>query len=238
MHSEFGLDLYDIKDQVSLSNHLGSLAQSREMHFISCWYLFDKEDLAMWELYGHDGVAICTQYNLLKSALAGLIDDTHLGLIHYGTAHLTDRFNALEFITTKQESYRLECEVRALLTCSNPLEGGNRHLDLNGFPHREPLEMNPRRAWVQECKRRRIVLRDLVQGIVISPWAETDEVDEIKLWARLKELSAPLDSALRHADMPTLEKYREDNGIRKWVPEPDRLASDHELTRFYEEVSA
>ena len=31
------LDPYDIKDQVALSNHLGFLAQNREMYFITCW---------------------------------------------------------------------------------------------------------------------------------------------------------------------------------------------------------
>src|ERR1700680_1919977 len=35
-----GLDPYDIKDQVSLNNHMGSLAQHRECYYISCWHLF------------------------------------------------------------------------------------------------------------------------------------------------------------------------------------------------------
>jgi len=42
------LDPYDIRDELALNNHLGSLAQSREMYFITCWYLFREEDLAIW----------------------------------------------------------------------------------------------------------------------------------------------------------------------------------------------
>jgi len=66
----------------------------------------------MWEQYGHDGVAICSRYELLKSALEGFVDKAQLGLIRYGTDHLANRFNAIDFITTKQEQYRLEAEVR------------------------------------------------------------------------------------------------------------------------------
>jgi hypothetical protein len=111
--------------------------------------------------------------------------------VQYGTAHLTNRFNALEFITTKQKKYEPECEVRAMLTCINPLDGGNRHIDLNNIPHPRPLPMNPRHPWVPECKRRRIVMKELVQDVVISPWAELDNVEEIKLWNRLKGYTAP-----------------------------------------------
>ncbi len=232
-----GLDPFDIKDEVRLNNHLGSLAQSREMHFISCWHLYRKEELGIWEQYGHDGAAVCTRYELLKAALAGLLDETHLGLVQYGTDHLTDRFNALEFITTKQAKYRTDCEVRAMLTSLNPLEGGNRHFDLNNFPHREPLEMNPRHPWVPECKRRRIILRDLVQEVVISPWAEPDEAEEIKLWTKSKISGATKDSELRNDKTATLEEYREHAGIKKREPEEERLASQQELERFHEELS-
>src|SRR5256885_14215836 len=119
-----GLAPYDIKDEVALNNHLGSLAQSREMHFITCWYLYQKEDLAIWEKYGSDGVAVTSRYGLLKESLASIPDDTHIGLIQYGTAHLTDQFNAMEFITTKQQKYADESEVRGILTSGNPLDGG------------------------------------------------------------------------------------------------------------------
>jgi hypothetical protein len=232
-----GLDPWDIHDRMKLNNHLGSLAQDREMHYITCWYLFDQETLKMWEGYGHDGVAIVSSYDVLKAALNKLIDETHIGLVQYGTEHLTDRFNALEFITTKQKKYVHECEVRAMLTCTNPLGGGNRHIDLNNIPHPRPLPMNPRHAWVPGCKRRRIAMKDLVQEVVISPWAEADNVEEIKLWNSHKCFKAPRDSELRDCKTPTLEEYRKVMGIKKPAPEPEAVATEHELQHFYEELS-
>lgn len=183
-----GLDLYDIKDQVALNDHFGQLAQAREMYFITCWYRYREEDLAIWEQYAHDGVAVTSSYGLLKESLAGIPDDTHIGLVQYGTAHLTDRFNAMEFITTKQEKYAAESEVRAILTSSDLLDGGNRHIDVNGFRHRVPLDLNPRNPWVHDCKRRRISLRDLVQEVVISPWALPSKVDVQYLETTLRVL--------------------------------------------------
>lgn len=233
-----GLDPYDIKDQVALNDHFGQLAQSREMYFITCWYLYRKEDLAIWEQYAHDGVAVTSSYGRLKESLAGIPDDTHIGLIQYGTAHLTDRFNAMEFITTKQEKYAAESEVRAILTSSNPLDGGNRHIDVNGFPHRVPLDVNPRHPWVHDCKRRRISLRDLLQGIVISPWAEPDEVEEIKLWTKERLCMVPTNSALRNDKTPTLKEYRDYHRIKKPTPEPERLANPQELKRYHDELMA
>ena len=171
------LDPYDINDRVSLNNHLGSLAQNRESYYISCWHLYRQETLDMWEQYGHDGVAVCSQYGLLKSALDGLLDEAHTGLVRYGTDHLVNTFNTLEFITTKQIQYSQDREVRAWLTTSDPLGGGNRHFDLDNFPHPVPLDLNPRHSWVPDCKRRRINLRSLITDVFISPWAEEDAVE-------------------------------------------------------------
>ena len=232
------LDPYDIKDQVALNHHFGQLAQAREMYFITCWYLYRKEDLAIWEQYAPDGVAVTSSYGLLKESLAGIPDDTHIGLIQYGTAHLTDRFNAMEFITTKQEKYAAESEVRAILTSSNPLDGGNRHIDVNGFPHRVPLDVNPRHPWVHDCKRRRISLPDLLQGVVISPWAEPDEVEEIKLLTKERLSRVPTNSGLRSAKTPTLKEYRDYHHIKKPTPQPERLATAQELEHYYDELMA
>jgi len=188
--------------------------------------------------YAHDGVAVTSSYGLLKESLAGIPDDTHIGLIQYGTAHLTDRFNAMEFVTTKQEKYAAESEVRAILTSSNPLDGGNRHIDVNGFPHRVPLDVNPRHPWVHDCKRRRISLRDLLQGIVISPWAEPDEIEEIKLWTKERLSMVPTNSALRRDKTPTLKEYRDYNHIQRPTPQPERLATAQELQHHYDTLMA
>ncbi len=233
-----GLDPYDVKDQVALNDHLGSLAQSREMHFITCWQLFRDEDLAIWEQYGHDGVAVVSKYGLLKESLASIPDETHIGVIQYGSAHLTDRFNAMEFITTKQEKYSAEREVRAILTATNPLDGGNRHFDLDNFPHRVPLVENPRHPWVHDCKRRPILLRGLLQEVVMSPWAEPDDVEEIRLWTNIRLSLVPRDSDLRSDKTPTLKEYRDYHHIQKPKPQPERLATAQELEHYYNELVA
>ena len=106
----------------------------------------------------------------------------------YGTVtdHLAGTFNALAFITTKQVQYSAEREVRAWITAGDPLAGGNRHFDLNNFPHPVPLDLNPRNSWVPECKRRRINLRSLITGVYISPWAVQYAIEEINLWVQSK----------------------------------------------------
>jgi hypothetical protein len=232
------LDPYNVKDELALNGHLGFLAQSREMHFISCWYLYREEDLAIWEQYAHDGAAVTSTYGLLKECLATVPDQTHIGLVQYGTSHLTDRFNTMEFITTKQEKYAPECEVRAILTSTNPLDGGNRHIGFNNFPHRVPLDMNPRHPWVHDCKRRRISLRNLLQKVVISPWAEPDEVEEIDLWTKDRLSTAPTNSALRNEKKPTLKEYRDYHNIKRATPEPERLIAEQGLEQYYNELIA
>lgn len=218
-----GLDPYDINDRVSLNNHLGFLAQNRESYYITCWQLRGQETLDMWEQYGHDGVAVCSRYGLLKSAMDRLPDEAHTGLVHYGTAHLAHTYNTLEFITTKQLQYSGEQEVRAWLTAIDPLAGGNRHIDLNGFPHPIALDLNPRHPWVPDCKRRRIDLRSLLTGVVISPWTEAQAVEEIKLWVKLKGFPDSLKHSGLTSDLtPSLEQFRETRHLSSTrMPEPE-----------------
>lgn len=238
-----GLSPYDIRDRENLNHHLGSLAQHRESYYISCWYLYGQETLDMWEQYGHDGVAVCSRYELLKAALDGLLDEAHLGLVRYGTEHLKNTFNTLEFITTKQPKYSPDCEVRAFLTVYDPLASGNRHFDLNNFAHPSPLDLNPRHSWVPDCKRRRIDLRSVITDIVISPWAEPDAVEEIKLWVKVKSFPA----AVRHSELtgaitPTLAEFRTFRHVAsRRLPDPETVqeteASNEELKQFQEVLS-
>jgi hypothetical protein len=203
------LDPYDINDGVSSNNHSGFGAQNREFYYVTCWQLYGGETLNMWEQSGPDGVAVCSRYGLLKSAIDGLPDEAHAGLVRYGTAHLENTFNALEFITAKQLQYSEEREVRAWLTSIESSAGGNWHSELNGFPHPMALDVSPRHSWVPECKRRRIDLRALLTDVVISPWAGWEAVEEIKLWVSLKGFPISLKySELTSEQAPTLEQFR------------------------------
>lgn len=236
-----GLNPYDIRDRAELNHHLGSLAQHRESYYLSCWYLYRQETLDMWEQYGHDGVAACSRYELLKAALDGLLDPVHLGRVQYGTSHIQRTFNALEFITTKQKKYEADREIRASLTVYDPLAGGNRHCDLNNVPHPSPLDLNPRHSWVPDCKRRRIDLRSLLTDVVISPWAEPDAIEEINLWVKSKGFPASArPSELTGATTPTLAQFRQVRHIvGTRVPEPeiaDETEASHEELEHFQEV--
>ena len=143
----------------------------------------------------------------------------------------------VEFITTKQKNFEADREVRAFLMAPNVLSGGNRHIDLDNFPHRLPLDTNPRHPWVPDGKRRRTILRDIVEDVVISPWAEPDELQEIQLWTKLKTSRATRDSALRNRATPSLVEFREYKGIAEPAREKERVVSKEELERFYATLS-
>jgi hypothetical protein len=55
------------------------------------WWHREPGKAYTWKTYGEDGVAIVSTYARLKSVLDALPaeDDTHLGLVRYGTKHLT-----------------------------------------------------------------------------------------------------------------------------------------------------
>jgi hypothetical protein len=161
------------------------------MYYANCWHLFRKEKPEMWAGFAQYGVAVCSRYDLLKSALDGMLDRTFLGLVRYGTDRLTQtmRVNTLQFINTKREFYKDECEVRAIVECGDPLAGINRHFDANNWPHRRPLAENPRHHWVPEFKHRRIHLNALLTKIVVAPGASKDIFEEVELWVKIKQFS-------------------------------------------------
>jgi hypothetical protein len=84
-----GLHPFDVLDRQQLCHHLGSDAQFREGFYVSCWHLFRDETCNMWKDYGEDGVAICSRYRLLKTNLNAIEDRAYLGLVRYGSKHLT-----------------------------------------------------------------------------------------------------------------------------------------------------
>ena len=135
----------------------------------------------MWKDYGEDGVAICSRYNLLKTALDNLADRSFLGLVHYGYNHLVHpsaaRWNTLRFVMSKRMQYADEREVRALLWIIDPHGGGNRHIDDDGRVHPFPLTPPPDR--VLSGHRRKVDLNELLTEIVVTPWVTSASFDEI-----------------------------------------------------------
>jgi hypothetical protein len=117
--------------------------------------------------------------------------DRLLGLMRYGEERLnqTNRINVLQFINTKRRRFEREREVRAILWCPDPFAGGNRHFDINNFPHSRPLPENSRHHWIPEFKRRRIDLKALITGLVVSPWATEEIFETAKQWVQVKNHS-------------------------------------------------
>ena len=210
----FGLNLYDINDQQRLNDNLGHLAQFRESCYVSCWYHLQDEPLKMWERFAPEGVAVCSRYGLLKAAMDAMLDTTHLGQIRYGTGHLQGSYNTMQFITTKRAKYEDECEVRAFFNVYDPVAGGNRHFDIENRAHPRPLPQYPIHPWVPDCKRRRIDLKALISGFVVSPWASEDVIEDVRIWVKATRHSCPVErSTLATSFTPTLEELRAMPGI-------------------------
>jgi hypothetical protein len=70
-------------------------------------------------------------------------------------------------------------------------------------------ELNPLHAWVHECKRRRIDLKALVTEVRLSPWATKDELEEVNVWVKTKNLACAVTrSDLTSPLTPTLDELR------------------------------
>jgi hypothetical protein len=175
----FGLHPLDLNDRRELLNHIGSDAQFREGFYVSCWHLFRDETCRMWKLYGNEGVAITSRYQLLKSALDTMSDRGYIGLVQYRPQHMLGNCaNAFRYITTKRSEYAHEQEVRAFLWLPDQQAGGNRHYDENNRVHPLPLTSPP--AYVLKGQRRKVDLQTLVIDIVVSPWASSATLDEVR----------------------------------------------------------
>lgn len=195
-----GLNPFDLRDRQQLDHLIGSDAQFRESFYISCWHLFRDETCMMWKEYGDDGLAICSRYRLLKFALGTMGDRAFLGVVRYGSKHLTG-WNLFRFITTKQKKYEDEREVRALLWIMDPLAGINRHFDMNNRAHPRPLTPPPRDR-VFDGHRRSVDLQALITEIVVSPWASSTTFDEINQLVKSNGYAIPVQPS-------GLTRYRE-----------------------------
>jgi len=210
VRASHGLMKYDLHDELTLNDNQAFSRQVSETHYIQCWQIYEGETLDMWARYGN-GVAIFSRFDLLKSVLNMMVDDVMVGLVRYGDKPA--RYNFFDFLFLKRKHFDKERELRIVITCYDPVGGANRHIDQNGFPHREPLDNeNPLHAWVHECKRLRIDLRAILTEIRVSPWATTPEIEEVNDWMKGKNFSCPVKpSDLTGRLTPSLEDYRRFN---------------------------
>jgi len=175
----FGLHPLDLSDRRELLNHIGSDAQFREGLYVSCWHLFRGEKCQMWKVYGNEGVAITSRYQLLRSALDTMSDRGYIGLVRYSAKQMLGKCaNEFRYITTKRSEFAHEQEVRAFLWLPDQQAGGNRHYDENGDVH--PLPLTPPPSSVPTGLRRRVDVQTLVIDIAVSPWATSAKLDEVR----------------------------------------------------------
>jgi hypothetical protein len=84
-------------------------------------------------------------------------------------------------VSTKQLKYANEQELRAMLWLVDPHETGNRHIDLDNRFHPRPNYSTSHPAGVH----RPVDLRTLIEGVIVSPFAEpnavfeTEEIDKL-----------------------------------------------------------
>ncbi len=205
-----GLNRLALDDRQEVNNHRGFAAQIRENYFIMCWTL-RKETVRMWGEYAPHGVAICSRYRKLKAVLHAGLDKANLGKVKYGKSKLPRPGNLLCEISTKDDDFEWETEVRAFIECRAFLGGGNLHINKDNLCRPEVLEENPRHPWVHDHKRRRVNLEDLIDGIILSPWITVELAREVRQdWVKLKGHTYEVkDSELKSAFMPTFEQYEE-----------------------------
>ncbi len=113
-------------------------------------------------------------------------DDMYMGVVNYGDEDMT-RYNLLQFLFTKGTKFTWESEVRIAMCSPDPKGGQARNYDENNRAHRDALDhLYPRHPWVHDEKRRRLLLKDVITGVAISPWAPDEDVNEVKKeWANI-----------------------------------------------------
>ncbi len=171
------LSRYELNDVRERDHSIGSLAQFRQSFYVNCWHLEIGETATMWARYGKDGVAIVSRYDLLKQVLDPLSDKVMVGLIRYGSAHLTG-WNVIRFVTTKRERYSPEREVRAMIWLTDTGDGINRHFDLNNRVHDRPIYDPP--PTLPKGIRREIDVASLITEVVVSPFAPVGRLTEVQ----------------------------------------------------------
>lgn len=177
-----GLNPLDLNDRQRLDDLVGSVADGRADFYVNCWHLFREETAKMWNEYGNDGVAICSRYRLLRSALDTMDGRIMLGLVRYGWKHLTGlSVNVIRFITTKRWEFAAEREVRAVIWIPDQY-AGTRHVDINDRPHPRSLTPPPER--VPMGQRRKIDLQAVLTRVIVTPWATPEDHAEIEQLVR------------------------------------------------------
>ncbi len=98
--------------------------------YANCWYQSDHESEAMWQLYGHEGVAVKSTFGRLCDSVAMETEDVHIGEVNYIDFRYDQPStygNTLSVAFAKRNQFEHEREIRAVVvhmppefTCISP----------------------------------------------------------------------------------------------------------------------
>ena len=132
---------------------------------VSCWHLSTRESDAMWKLYSRetDGVAIRTEFKRLCDSLTSNNPDAQFftGLVDYVDFATLDTpiRGSVDSFMLKRLGFEHERELR-VLTQPKP--------EMDGYPGKPDLSA----PLYEKGKSYRVDLEDVIQGVVVAPFAE------------------------------------------------------------------
>jgi hypothetical protein len=198
-------------DERVLVAEQGSNRLFTEMYYLSCWNLYKPEhEIQMWQGYAPEGVAVKTTFGRLRAAVDKFPDRMFMGMVRYGDENMNGD-NLFQSLFTKQPKFHWENEVRIALWGPDPKGGQAWNYDENNVPHREALDhlyKYKRHSWAHEFKRRRLLLKDVITGIAISPWAPAPVVKEVtEEWGTVLDLTVPVDLHVCSSLIPSSDEF-------------------------------
>jgi hypothetical protein len=131
----------------------------RKTAYVNCWCMQKHESAAMWQIYGGtSGVAIRTQYRLLRDALPSSV---FIGQVQYIDPETTEfpHGNALNLIMHKRHFFRHEEECRVVKWNAEKkdfLSLDQTRMGISNYPYGERLSIDLTKA---------------IQDVVVSPLA-------------------------------------------------------------------
>jgi hypothetical protein len=196
-------------DERTLVAEQGSNRLFTEMYYLSCWNLYRPQHaMQMWLGYAPQGVAVKTTFGRLRAAVDKFPDRMFMGMVRYGDEDMAGD-NLLQYLFTKRPKFHWENEVRIALWGPDPKGGQAWNYDENNVPHREALNhLYKRHSWAHDFKRRRLLLKDVITGIEISPWAHDAVVKEAtEEWGTVLDLKVPVEPHVRSSLIPSIEEF-------------------------------
>lgn len=129
--------------------------------YINCWHMNEHESLAMWRLYGKEGIAIRSNYHRLIESVAEETRDIHVGQVFYRdhrNSEQPENFGiTLAPVLRKGMSYEYERELRAITDRIPP------DWTSGSFPYDEYKDKQPRGVGVD------VDLDMLIEAVYVAP---------------------------------------------------------------------